>query len=153
MSLRDSQNGYLGDLGEILGEMHSGGDSIVREALSTFGTHLSLTTNNAPYIPQDSLFMLQLATDSTNTMWRKAEADEVESLVTKCVDTTMKKCRGVVQCETRLEVMGDTQSAVTVSVMGGDMSIHSTVVLQQIDYLMLSKYKSAQDYIRTSKDY
>ena len=68
MSLRDSQYGYLGDLGEILGEMHSVGDSIVREALSPLGTHLSLTTNNIPYIPHDSLFILQLATDSTNTM-------------------------------------------------------------------------------------
>ena len=84
---------------------------------------------------------MQLATDSNNTVWRKAEADEVESLVTNCVDTTMKECGGVVQCNTRLEVMGDTQSAVTVRAMSGDMSIHSTVLLQQIDYLMLSKYE------------
>ena len=70
--------------------MRSRGDSIVREALSTLGTHLPTTTIKVSYVPQDSLYILQLATDSSNTVWRKAEADEVDLLVTKCVDTTKK---------------------------------------------------------------
>ena len=66
------------------------------------------------------------------------ETDEEELLVTKYDE----ECRGVVQCETRLGVRGHTQSAITVSEMSSDMSIHSTIMLQQIEYLMLSRYES-----------
>ena len=38
---------------------------------------------------------------------------------------------------------GYTQSAVTICEMSSDMSIHSTIVLQQIEYLMLPKYESS----------
>ena len=80
-SRNDTLYGHLDDLEESLGEMRSRGDSIVRFALSTLGTHLSITTPNLPYVTQDPLTRRQAIASPLAAKWRDAEAREHNSLV------------------------------------------------------------------------
>ena len=81
----DALYGHLDDLEESLGEMRSSGDSIVCFALSTLGTHLSITTPNLPPVTQDLLTRRQAISSPFAAECRVAEARELESLVKKKV--------------------------------------------------------------------
>ena len=128
-SQRDSLYGHLDDLEETLGEMRSRGDSIVQFALSTLGTHLSLTTPSLPSITQDPLTRRQAIESPFAAEWREAEAKELDSLVKKkvCVECklppgrklvrtkweyrTKKESGKIVKWKARLVAMGFTQLA------------------------------------------
>ena len=70
--------------------MRPSGDSIVRFALSTLGTHLAIPTPNLPYVTQDSLTRRQAISSPFAAEWRDAEDRELELLVKK---------KGYVECE------------------------------------------------------
>ena len=81
----DTLYGHLDNLEESLGEMRSRGDNIVRFALGTLGTHLSLTSPNLPSIAQDPLTRTQAILSPFAAEWRDAEARDLESRVKKKV--------------------------------------------------------------------
>ena len=81
--------------------MRSRGYSIVQFAISTLGTHLSLTTPNLPSITQNELTRLQAISSSFAAEWREAGAKKLVTSKKRC----MRSVGYEVECRLRKDLV------------------------------------------------